>query len=359
MAKEQFKSIRFSPETEALIDQLNEIIEEYQDQGLTMTLRQLYYQMIGRDLFPDSWIDAAYNAREGLPPDTKNTEKNYKKLGSILSDARLAGLVDWDAIEDRARQPVIWSSHESIDECVDEALAHYRLPRWRDQPKYVELWVEKDALANVLRPIAAKWHVTLMVNRGYSSSSAMYEAATRFKEACNTEGIAEKLVPLHKQLKEQGLAEGWEVREVNRRLGQAYKKMLDDGEGRSPVLLYLGDHDPSGEDMVRDIEERLKLFGVAGLTVEKVALTMQQVRRYNPPPNPAKVTDSRAKAYIAKHGKHSWEVDALNPTTLTTIIEQAIRPHVDQGVMARVKAQEEEDRELLKKAIENMRKKRK
>jgi len=293
--KEEFRTVKFRPESLERIELCNEIIDDYLGQGLRLTLRQLYYQLVSRDVIP-------------------NSEKSYKSLGGLVSDARLAGLMDWSAIEDRVRQLKRAAEFNNLEELVQAALRSYRLPRWKGQAAYVELWVEKDALAGVLWPIAHEYHVVLMVNRGYSSQSAMYESAERYKDS-------------------------W----------------LDDGD-RELVLLYLGDHDPSGEDMVRDVKDRLEMFG-AHLRVEKLALTMDQVRQYKPPPNPAKITDSRAKAYIEKYGDKSWEVDALPPERLSRIIRQALDAEVDQGMMNKIKAQEEQDKLALRKAVAKIMKK--
>lgn len=286
-----FKPKKFSTEVRAILTQANAIIAEYEAQDLRMTLRQLYYQFVSRDVIP-------------------NTEKSYKRLGSIISDGRLAGEIDWDAIEDRARQPQAAPHWANVREALDGRLRSFRLDRWEGQPKRVELWVEKDALAGVLLPIAVRWHITLMVNRGYSSSSAMYESAVRL----------------------QADARPMQFKHV----------------------LYLGDHDPSGEDMVRDVRDRLTMFGVSGLEVTKVALTMAQVRQYNPPPNPAKLTDSRATKYVEEHGDESWEVDALPPDVLTRIVEAAIREHVDVRRMNRVRQEEDAQRARVNDFLEGL-----
>ncbi|MCK5643240.1 MAG: hypothetical protein KAJ19_20695 [Gammaproteobacteria bacterium] len=206
------------------------IVEEYLEQGLTLTLRQLYYQFVARGLL-------------------ENTERSYKNLGNTVSKARLAGLLDWDAIEDRGRQPDIQSQWNGLTGLVRSASLAYRLPRWKGQEYYVELWVEKEALAGVLEQIASDFHVTLMVNKGYSSQSAMYASANRLMDGAQRE-----------------------AREL-------------------PVLVfYLGDHDPSGEDMVRDIADRLNMFTGRELDLEvrKLALTTEQIEEYQPPPNPTK-----------------------------------------------------------------------
>ena len=284
--KEQYRNTNFRPESLAKIEKMIEIVDEYQAQGLTLTARQLYYQFVSRDIIP-------------------NTQAEYRKLTTLLTDARYAGMIDWDAIEDRGRQPETPADWSSIQRLVDSALRSYRLPRWAGQGKHIELWVEKQALAGVLWPLASRFHVTLMVNKGYSSASAMYESAERIKAADETENI----------------------------------------------VFYLGDHDPSGEDMVRDIAQRLEEFGVENLVVSKLALTMSQVKKYQPPPNPAKVTDSRSPAYIAKYGNQSWEVDALPPDVLSRLITTAFEDEIDHERMDAVKRREEQDKDALRKAV--------
>jgi hypothetical protein len=272
--------------------------------------------------------------------------------------------MDWDAIEDRVRQPQTPLEFENLTARVDMALNNYRLPRWAGQEKYVELWVEKDALAGVLAPIASQYHVTLMVNRGYSSSSAMYESAKRFLENCGdpndycTSCRGQKDCPDcagtgYEDMEEKGekcsSCEGkgvcWDCG------GLGYDENADREYEREPVLLYLGDHDPSGEDMVRDVRDRLTMFGVHGIEVEKLALNMDQVRKHKPPPNPAKMSDSRAAAYVEKFGDKSWEVDALPPNVLARIIRAAIEKHLDLDKMEEVKVREEKDKDRLRKAV--------
>ena len=282
---ETFKETEFRAERLDMISVCNAIIEKFTSQGLRLTLRQLYYQLVTMNCIP-------------------NEERAYKNLGRLLSDARLAGMVDWAAIEDRVRVPRRPNEFSGLGALVDAAIRSYRLPRWDGQDYYVELWVEKDAISGVLAPLAHELHITLMVNRGYSSQSAMYEAAWRFKDQ-------------------------------------------DGGNGASGQLLYLGDLDPSGEDMVRDIRDRLDMFG-AEVEVEKVALTMDQVRLYNPPPNPAKTTDSRYGAYVARHGHQSWEVDALPPDVLQDLVRRGVEQYVNFDAMEAVTEREEADKARLR-----------
>lgn len=283
--RETFKSVNFSTDSISKLNLCQEIIEKYMAMNLRLTLRQLYYQLVTCNAIP-------------------NKEREYKNLGRLVSDARLAGLIDWDAIEDRIRQPRIQGEFENLADLIETALYAYRLPRWSGQECHVELWVEKDALAGVLFPLASKYHITLMVNRGYSSQSAMYESANRFKAQ----------------------------------------------EEKHSIILYLGDHDPSGEDMVRDIQDRLDLFD-ANVAVIKIALTMDQIEQYNPPPNPAKITDPRAEAYVRQYGEDSWEVDALPPDELARIVSRSIEARVDQDKMAEIIKREEKDKKILRRFV--------
>jgi len=285
--KEIFKEKNFRPDSLDLITHCDKVIADYSGQGLKLTLRQLYYQLVTKNII-------------------KNEERSYKNLSSLVSDARLAGMLDWDAIEDRIRVPTIPTEFKNLKDLVDAALYSYRLPRWETQEDYIELWVEKDALAGVLRPIADQYHVPMMVNRGYSSQSAMYEASKRYLN------------------QEKNLA-----------------------------LLYLGDFDPSGEDMVRDIADRMEMFGI-DIVVRKIALTLAQVKKYNPPPNPTKHKDPRSKEFIAKHGASSWEVDAINPKELTRIITKEIESYVDKDATERIIDKEDDDKIKLTKAVQKI-----
>lgn len=91
-------------------------------------------------------------------------------------------------------------------------------------------------------------------------------------------------------------------------------------QGISPVIIHLGDHDPSGIDMTRDIIDRMDIFE-AGVGVERIALNMDQIELYNPPKNPAKLSDTRAKGYIEKFGSSSYELDALEPRVIRDLIK--------------------------------------
>lgn len=287
---ETFRSKNFNKKSLILLDYILEIIEEYSNQNIKLTLRQLYYQLVSRDYII-------------------NKQSEYSKLSKLVTDARYCGIIDWDAIEDRIRMPRIHSEFENIIDLIRCAKASYRLDRWKEQKYYIELFTEKDALTSILLPIANKWHIHFNVNRGYSSATATYDTSKRFLNASEN--------------------------------------------GKELILLYLGDHDPSGLDMVRDIRERLLEFGVP-IEVEHIALTSEQIKKYNPPPNPAKFSDPRAKMYISKYGKTSWEVDALKPEVMIKLVNQSIEQYVDIDLMQEIVTKEKSDIKKLEKYVEKL-----
>jgi hypothetical protein len=295
MVKEGFRmGLHLSSQNKERLTTINKIIEEYQKAGYKLTLRQLYYQLVSRDIIP-------------------NQQKEYAKLSTILVKGRMGGVVDWDAIEDRVRVPYLPYWVHDVPDAVQDAIDQYRLNRQAAQDTYIETWCEKDALSGVLKRVTSHYHVNLMVNRGYSSCSAMYDAYQRMK------------------------------------LQIKYKKKV--------VCLYLGDFDPSGLDMVRDIKERLEEFGLkynspdeleeGAFTIKHIALTKEQIDQYNPPKNPAKITDPRAKWYIQQYGNSSWEVDALNPETLHELIKKNVESLIDlKQFNAKIKQEEMDKKEL-------------
>lgn len=289
MSAIKFVNIALRTKARRQIDQVNEILGDPEFDGLVLSLRQLYYQFVSRDLI-------------------KNSLQEYRRLARVVSDGRLCGLIDWDRIEDRGRRPTVWRFHESAREAVDKALETFNLDRWRGQQNHVELWVEKDALSSVFRPLASQFFAPMMINKGYSSTSAMFDSAQRMNYA------------------------------------SAY-------HGRAPHVVYVGDFDPSGEDMVRDIRERLAMLGVKDLTVHKVALTWDQIAKFKPPPNPAKLSDPRAHEYVRKYGRQSWEVDALNPRQLTETIRKTLTRLIDVKKMKAVQEEEERQVETVKRQI--------
>lgn len=282
MPKIPYIEKRFNAKARATIEQANSIIAEYQAAGLVLTLRQLYYQFVARDLIP-------------------NTMKSYKALGNTINDARLAGLIDWNALEDRTRNVHARSHWDNPAGVIRSSAASYGLDLWEGQEKRVEVWIEKDALVGVIERPCDELDVPYFSCRGYTSQSELWRGAQRHI-----------------------------------------------GYGVPVVVIHLGDHDPSGKDMTRDIEERLQLFG-ADSTIERIALNIDQVNRWKLPPNPAKITDSRFAAYAAEFGESSWELDALDPRKIDKMVRVAIESHLDRDVFDEREAKQETDRDLLNK----------
>lgn len=295
MPKECFIEHNFAPDSLALIGQANAIIDEYTEQDFVLTLRQLYYQMVARDLLP-------------------NKVQSYKRLGSILNDARYAGLVDWAALEDRTRNLNGQSHWDNPAGIIKSAASSFALDKWDGQEYRPEIWVEKEALAGVVQRAAEQNDLHYLSCRGYMSASEMYEAAQRIR--------------------------------TRRRL-----------DGQETVIIYLGDHDPSGLDMSDgDIPNRFQFFlqkyGQPSVRVERVALNRDQIEEYQPPPNPAKKTDSRFSAYQQQFGDKSWELDALEPNVLLDIMQEAIDQFKDADLYDELHERQEQERAVLTAASE-------
>lgn len=280
----------FSDGSLDIITHANQIIAEYQAQGFTLTLRQLYYQFVSRDLL-------------------KNTIREYKRLGSIINDARLAGVIDWEMIEDRTRNVQTISVWDDPAEILSSVGDQYKEDLWADQEHRVEVWIEKNALIGVIEPVCRRWRVPHLACIGYLSQSEQYAAGKRFAQ------IAKR--------------------------------------GQTPVVLHLGDHDPSGIDMTRDNTDRLSMFAREGVDVRRLALNMSQIEQYRPPPNPAKETDSRHADYSAKYGDESWELDALEPTVIDNLIEREIRGLIDDDLWDEAKEKEDANGAALKSVADN------
>lgn len=301
MARIVYERTNFGQAALRTIQQANAICAQYAAQGLDLTLRQLYYQFVSRDLIP-------------------NRQSEYKKLGDVINKARLSGLLDWDYIVDRTRNLRDLAHWENPAEIVEAVSNQFRTDRWASQPTRVEVWVEKDALIGVLDGVCRQEDVPYFSCRGYTSQTEVWGAAQR--------------------------------------LGQYVDA------GQNVAIIHLGDHDPSGIDMTRDITDRIRNFmtqdflnahpnhpmfqgdsvmvrtimeamadncdGRGPIEVRRIALNYDQVEEYEPPPNPAKLTDSRAQGYIREHGDESWELDALEPTVLIDLIRENIESFRDE-----------------------------
>lgn len=289
MPKIRYVPREFSKSSMDLIERSNVIIADYTSQGFVLTLRQLYYQLVSRDVIP-------------------NRQSEYKRLGSIVNDARLAGLIDWLAIEDRTRDLRKLSHWDHPSDIVEACAAQFHVDLWQGQEWRPEVWIEKDALVGVIEGVCHELDIPHFSCRGYTSQSEMWIAGQRLK---------------------------------------GYVR-----EKQTPVIFHFGDHDPSGKDMTRDISDRLAMF-MGGVEVNRLALNMAQVEEFNPPPNPAKTTDSRYAAYIADFGAESWELDALEPRVIAGLIRQYVEGLRDEDQWAERIAERDRHRAMLGKVAEN------
>lgn len=294
MPKINYVDKNFSRGSLAIIEQANKIIADYAAQGYDLTLRQLYYQFVSRDLIA-------------------NKQTEYKRLGSIINDARLAGLIDWNTIVDRTRNMVANSHWSGPKQIIEICAKQFQIDKWANQENRVEVWIEKDALVGVIENVCRRNDVGFFSCRGYTSQSEMWSASQRLLEYIEA--------------------------------------------GQEVTIIHLGDHDPSGIDMTRDINDRLNLFAEnenALVNVQRIALNMKQVKKYNPPPNPAKITDSRARGYMREYGGSSWELDALEPSVLEDLIDKTIANYKDADLWQEMVEEENEHIAALEKVAKRL-----
>lgn len=332
-----YKEKRFSAPRLEMIENANAICAEYAEQGLVLTLRQLYYQFVARDLIA-------------------NKQSEYKRLGDVCADARMAGMMDWDYLIDRTRNLAAQPHWASPGAVMRAAAQGYNTDRWAEQETRVQVWIEKDAGIGVIEGVCNEEDVPYFSCRGYTSMSELWASAQR--------------------------------------IGATMRG------GQNMLVLHIGDHDPSGLDMSRDIEDRLRefidrdsvldlservgtMFEIDGideqypegtqfadfpedvrqhyiqrledirdawgrLEIKRIALNYDQVEQYQPPPNPAKQTDSRFERYVEETGLYdSWELDALEPTVLRDLIRNEIEAARDETLWEESTDAMETERTLL------------
>jgi hypothetical protein len=292
MAKICFQYKEFRQATLSLIGKCNAILERYNASGYDMTVRQVYYQLVAAD-------------------EIENSDKSYNKIQLLLNDARLAGLVDWDFIVDRTRnlrRLATWNTPQSV---LESARAGFRIDKWASQIYRPEVWIEKDALVGVFERVCNELEVPVLSCRGYASLSEMFEAGYR-----------------------------------------RFSRHIQNGQ--TPFILHFGDHDPSGIDMSRDITDRVTLLSKTGKPkFIRLALNMDQVDQHQPPPNFAKLSDSRARDYVIKYGENSWELDALEPNILASLVKDNVLAIRDDDLWNELLDEENEHKLNLNKIAEN------
>lgn len=300
----KYKSMRFSEKKMDIVNKANTIVKEYTERGYSLTLRALYYQFVARDLFPADWQDEKTGSTNNL--------RSYQKLSIIVADARLSGLMDWESVNDATRELTSVSHWSEPGDIIKSAARSFRLDKWANQANRVEIWIEKDAIENVVSKAASALDTAYFSCRGYTSLTAIWNAGQRLKEYAR--------------------------------------------RGQTPVILHLGDFDPSGLDMSRDIEEKVSLFmdGLGSkLHFQRIALNQDQIEQYKPPANPAKTTDVRFVKFQEKYGDDSWELDALDPGVIEQVIRDKVSDYLDADAYDALADEETEHRETLTKAASN------
>lgn len=217
-----------------------------------------------------------------------NTERAYKNLSATLNRARWEGWLPLRCIDDLGRVAETPPSWSTVADYLDPA--GYRSDWWADADPLVEVWAEKAAVAGIVEPVAREWGVTFLACRGFSSLTALAEAEDRW-------------------------------------------------QGRDVVVLYVGDHDPSGLEMDSDLLDRLERLG-AYVELQRLALTAEQITEHNLPPQPTKATDSRAFGYSLEHGG-SWELDALPADVLAGLVRTAVEDLAPDDIEDRRAADDE------------------
>jgi hypothetical protein len=273
-------------EVEARREALLDIIEA----GRPMTVRQAFYQATVRDL-------------------VEKAESGYAKVQTDLTLMRRSGDLPYDWLADNTRWQRKPRTFSSVEEALKETAKFYRKSLWNDAGTYVEIWLEKDALAGVLLPVTAMYDVPLMVARGYASLSFLHSAA----EFINTLVV--------------------------------------------PTFIYhLGDFDPSGVNAGEKIEETLhELAPDAEIFFERIAVTEEQIAEFDLPTRPTKASDTRAKAFGSST---SVELDAIDPNQLRDLVRKTIEQHLPREQFEILKDAEQSEREIISRLVGNVMRKR-
>jgi len=229
-----------------------------------------------------------------------NNVNEYNSLKKLMTKTRVSGEIPYEYFVDTTRVLQQADTWWSIPHFLKETLESYRLDRWKTQEYYIEVWLEKNTMIPILEDITSKYSVPLLSNHGYSSTTAMHEAEERF------------------------------------------------GTDKKCIVIYLGDHDPSGLHMDEDI------FNRASVEVDRIAITKAQVDKYHLPPNPAKKRDPRASNYVSEYGENSWELEALDIKITKELLEERILHYLDMDEYTKIIEEEEEHKENFTNFMESM-----
>jgi hypothetical protein len=263
--------------------QMLKVAAEVLAAGHPMTVRQVYYQLVSRQVI-------------------ENTRTQYQAVTNMLVAARCDGTIPWAWIEDRIRRPRQVSMWSGLPDFAETVRCAYRRDTWASQPGYLEVWLEKDALSGIFEEALRPYGVTLCVGRGYDGWISINLAAQRY------------------------------------------------GAGEGVTVLYFGDFDPSGEDMVRSLRERLASLG-SRPDIAKCALTLEDVSRYSVPPDFTKTTDTRRKAFVTRYGDLAVELDALPPDVLRERLISEAEARMDLQALEDTRQVERAELERLMAAL--------
>ena len=261
---------------------------EYDARGLQLTVRQAYYQLVARGVIP-------------------NSAKEYTKIVDTVKIGRLAGLLDWNAFEDRGRYVRENTHWQNPEEILSQAVNQYHIDIRATQNFYIEAWIEKDSLVSILEDVCKPLDVPCFSCRGFASITALYEAAERLNEYEN------------------------------------------------PVIFYAGDHDPSGLTIAKNIEDTLTNTFQTQFLFKRIAITPQQIKEMNLPSFPAKEQDKNYPCYVENTGlTEAWELDALPPEILMKNFKEAISEYTDFSEIEKLKEKEKEEKCFLKNTIKEL-----
>ena len=276
---------------EKIITTVSEIIDSYTTR---LTLRQIFYQLVVRHMIP-------------------NTMNQYKRLSKILVDARHAGQINWESMEDRTRTitggdrtegtPEEW--FDSAKYYLNNCWRYFKLPHWLNQENYVEVWFEKQALEGIFDSATSHHNIVQLACKGYSSHDVGYK------------------------------------------LQQRVSSLTD---SRKAHILYFGDWDPSGLDIYRFIQDMAEMFDLT-ISFERIAITQDQIQQHQIPPMMAKSSDSRYAKFTANFGQDVVELDALDPDVLSDLIDECVKKHFDFDEHTNTLQKQKEGEEEIKRLI--------
>ena len=268
--------------TKAMVETRRERLLDIIDDGKPTTVRQVFYQATVRGL-------------------VEKAESGYVKVQTDLSVMRRSGDLPYDWLADNTRWQRKPRTFNSVEEALRNTAQFYRKSLWANADVYVEIWLEKDALAGVVYPVTSTYDVPLMVARGYASLSFLHTAA---------EYIGTLDVPTY--------------------------------------IYHLGDFDPSGVNAGEKIEETLhELAPDADITFERIAVTPEQINDWDLPTRPTKKSDTRSKNF----GSISVELDAIEPNQLRALVQETIEQHLPAEQFEVLKAAEESEREIISRLV--------